>query len=116
MQVSSVAGPTRAVENGVWRPALGLGEGDRERLVSQILHRAVYGAAGGQGRNRVLGADNMRSVTDERIGNVRRAEHVITAARRAERRVRREPDDAPSTRCFKRSGQVAETLTDDRGR
>ncbi len=54
----------------------------------------AYAEVVAQGRSRVQGVDDMAAVTDTRIGNVRRAELVITAARGTERHHPREPDDA----------------------
>jgi hypothetical protein len=77
----------------------------------------AYAAALAQGRGRIHGADaSMVDVTEARLANVRAAQRAIRAARSAERRILREPDDARLDQMLARVANLAETLTDDRCR
>jgi hypothetical protein len=58
----------------------------------------------------------MVDVTEARLANVRAAQRTISAARGAERRFLREPDDARLDQMLARVDDLAETLEDDRAR
>ena len=82
----------------------------RERAAS------AYQAALAQGRGRVLGADNMVVLTEERLVNVEGAQRTIVAAFDTERHFPREPDNRRLEQMLERVTTLAETLKDDRTR